>query len=130
MDRKSEIVTTLDSLAPTLEDPDARSGLYAYTMDAQSTMTGSAPVHGHEQMLRNSHKSPVLYSATITPDTIEGSGDLAFADDLFTCRLGRTENSPGTPVALKSLMVLRKESGGVWRIAREVLRPDTPAELD
>ena len=36
----------LESLVSTLEDPDTSKRAYAYTLDAQFTMPGRAPVHG------------------------------------------------------------------------------------
>jgi ketosteroid isomerase-like protein len=47
------------------------------------------------------------------PDAIEQRGDLAYAYGSFSC-IDR-----GRPVAMRFLMVLRKESDGNWRVQRE-----------
>lgn len=124
---ESEIVAALQSLVSTLEDPDPRKRAYAYTEDATFVMPGIPPVHGREEMLRRLETGAVLRSVTITPYTIEGSYDLACAYGRFTCITDRTEAAPGGPVAMRFLMVLRKESDGVWRIAREFLSAEVPA---
>src|SRR6266508_5747649 len=109
-----------------LEDPDPRKRAYAYTQDAIFVMPGIPPVHGREEMLRRLETSAVLRSVTITPYTIEGSYDLACIYGRFTCITDRTEAGPGGPVAMLVLMVRRKESDGVWRIAREFLSAEVP----
>ncbi len=48
-------------------------------------MPGVPPVHGREEMLQRLETGMVLRSVTITPYSIEGRGDLAYADGLFTC---------------------------------------------
>ena len=48
-------------------------------------MPGAPPVHGREEMLQRLETGMVLRSLTTTPDTIEGRGDLVYADGLFTC---------------------------------------------
>jgi uncharacterized protein (TIGR02246 family) len=123
---ESEIVTALQSLVSILEDPDPKKRAYAYTQDATFVMPGVPPVHGRGEMLQRLETGIVLHSVTITPYSIEGRGDLAYADGLFTCLTDPTEASPGGPVRLVFLMVWRKESDGVWRIAREFLSAEAP----
>jgi ketosteroid isomerase-like protein len=120
-------VTALQSLVNILEDPDPRKRADAYTQDATFVMPGAPPVHGRAEMLQRLETGVVLRSVTITPHSIESRGDLAYADGLFTCLTDPTEESPGGPVRLLFLIVWRKESDGVWRIARESLSADAPA---
>jgi len=124
---KSEIVTTLQSLVSILEDPDPRRRADAYTQDATFVMPGAPPVHGREEMLQRLETGMVLRSVTVTPYNIEGREDLAYAEGLFTCVTNPTDANPGGLVRLVFLMVLRKESDGVWRIAREFLSPEAPS---
>lgn len=122
----TEIVAVLESLVPILEDPDPRKRADVYTEDATFLMPGIAPVEGRAEMIRRLQTSPVLRSVTITPHTIEGRGDLAYAYGRFTCVAEGTADRPGGPVALRFLMVCRKEPDGVWRIAREFMAAEDP----
>ena len=124
---QSEIVSALQSFVSVLEDPDPKKRAYAYTPDATFVMPGIPAVRGREEMLRRLENGMVLRSVTITPYSIDGRNDLAYAEGLFTCLTDPTEASPGGPVRLLFLMVLRRESDGVWRIAREVLSAEVPA---
>lgn len=63
----------------------------------------------------------MLRAVTLTPSTIEARDDLACAYGLFTC----IQND--SLVTLRFLMVLRKQTDGAWRIAREFLAPDSPS---
>ena len=56
---------------------------------------------------------------TLTPSAIEARDDLAYAYGLFSC----IQND--TPVTLRFLMVLRKQTDGAWRVAREFLAADS-----
>lgn len=118
---EAEIVAALQSLVAILEDPDPRERAYAYTQDATFVMPGAPPVQGREEMLRRLETGTVLRSVTVTPYKIEGRHDLAYAYGLFTCI------QDGSPLAMRFLMVLRKEPDGVWRIAREFLAAETPS---
>jgi ketosteroid isomerase-like protein len=123
---ESEIVAALQAMVGVLEDPDPRNRAYAYTEDATFVMPGIPPVHGREEMLRRLDTGAALRSVTITPYRIEGRHDLAYAHGLFTRIIDPTEGSPGGPVAMRFLMVWRKESDGIWRIAAEFLSNEAP----
>jgi ketosteroid isomerase-like protein len=120
---RSEIENALQSMVGKLEDPDARQRAYGYTEDAVFVMPGVV-VQGRGEMLQRSGSAALMRSVTITPCTIEGTADLAWADGQFTCMMEATGSDPEQRVALRFLMVWRKESDGVWRIAREVLSAD------
>lgn len=127
---ESELVDTLQSLVGVLEDLDPKQRVYAYTKDATFIMPGVPPVHGREEMLQRLETGEVLWDVTITPYNIDGCHDVAYADGLLTCIVGRTEDSSGVATAMLFLMVLRKESDGVWRIAREFLSVPVSANPD
>jgi ketosteroid isomerase-like protein len=118
---EAEIVATLQSLVAILEDPDPRERARAYTQDATFVMPGAPPVQGREEMLQRLETATVLRSVTVTPHKIEGRHDLAYAYGLFS---GIRD---GSPLAMRFLMVLRKEPDGVWRIAREFLAAESPS---
>jgi ketosteroid isomerase-like protein len=125
---RSEIEKALESMIGTLEDSDPRQRAYGYTEDVVFVMPGAPVVRGREEMLKRLESAAIMWSVTITPLTIEGTYNLAWADGLFTCMMDPTESNPGQRVAMRFLMVWRKESDGVWRIAREVLSADPSAK--
>ncbi len=124
---EAEIAAALQALVGVLEDPDPRKRAYAYTEDATFVMPGMPPVQGREEMLRRLENGTILRSVRITPYDIEGRQDLAYAYGLFTCVVDPAEGRPGGRVAMRFLMVLRREPDGVWRIAREFLSAEAPA---
>jgi ketosteroid isomerase-like protein len=66
-------------------------------------------------MLDRLKSGTVLGSVTLRPQVIERRDDLAYAYGSFGC------TDRGRPVAMRFLMVLRKEPDGKWRIVREFL---------
>jgi ketosteroid isomerase-like protein len=72
-------------------------------------------------MLRQLENATLLRSVTLTPSAIEARDDLAYAYGLFAC----IQND--SHVTLRFLMVLRKQSDGAWRVAREFLAADPPS---
>jgi ketosteroid isomerase-like protein len=111
-----EVAAALQGFIPQLEDPDPRRRAYIYTEDATFVMPGTS-LQGRAEMLRQLESGTLLRSVSLTPSTIEVRGNLAYACGLFSCV------QEDRPVMLHFLMVLRKETGGAWRIAREFLVP-------
>ena len=105
-----------------LEDPDVGRRVSAYTEDAIFVMSGAPAVHGRDEMNRRTKTQ--LFSVALTPYETEGQGRLACVYGFFTCVVGRTASSDGQPIAMRFLIVWRKESDGVWRIAKEFLNTD------
>jgi ketosteroid isomerase-like protein len=123
---EAEILAALDAVVAALEDPDPTKRAYAYTKDAVFVMSDVAAVHGRAEMLRRLQTGAPLESVTVTPFKIEGSGNLASVYGRFSCLVGRSATSPGSTVAMRLLMVWRKESDGAWRIAHEFLNTEVP----
>jgi ketosteroid isomerase-like protein len=115
-----EVAAALQSFVVLLEDDDPRKRAEIYTDDATFVMPGVALIQGRAEMLRRLENGTVLRSVTLTPSTIEARDDLAYAYGLFTCI--QNDNL----VTLRFLMVLRKQTDGAWRIAREFLAADSP----
>ena len=118
---EAEVAAALRAFVPVLEDADPRKRAYIYTDDATFVMPGAPLLQGRAEMLGRLENGTVLRSVTLTPSTIEVRDDLAYAYGLFTCV--QDDNS----VTLRFLMVLRKETDGAWRIAREFLAADVPS---
>jgi ketosteroid isomerase-like protein len=119
-----EIRSAERHLVALLEDPDTGKRVTSYTEDAVFMMPGEPPIEGREQMRRRTKTR--LYSVSFTPLTTEGNERLASVYALFRCVVDKSESSEGRSVALRILMVWRKEDDGVWRISREFLIPDVP----
>jgi ketosteroid isomerase-like protein len=119
-DDVAAITAALQGFVPALEDADPRQRAYIYTEDATFVMPGALLLQGRPEMLRQLERGTLLRSVTITPSIIEARDDLAYAYGLFTCVQDER------PVALRFLMVLRKEADGAWRIAREFLAAESP----
>jgi ketosteroid isomerase-like protein len=118
----AEIRAAERSVVAMLEDPDVSKRTYAYTEDATFCMSGVPVIQGRQEML--SRTKTQLFSVSLKPYATEGHGNLAYAYGLFSCFIGRTATSVGTPIDLRFLTVWRKEADGVWRIAKEFLNTD------
>lgn len=116
-----EVAAALQSFVALLEDDDPRKRADIYTEDATFVMPGTPLIQGRAEMLRRLENGTVLRSVTLTPSAIEARDDLAYAYGLFTC----IQND--SRVALRFLMVLRKQTDGAWRVAREFLAADSPS---
>jgi ketosteroid isomerase-like protein len=117
-----EIRAAERSLVALLEDPDVGKRVTAYAEDAIFVMSGAPAVHGRDEMTRRTKTQ--LFSVSLTPYSTEGHGRLACVYGLFTGVIGRTAYSEGQAVAMRFLILWRKESDGVWRIAKEFLNTD------
>jgi ketosteroid isomerase-like protein len=118
---EKEVAAALQSFVALLEDDDPRKRADIYTEDATFVMPGTPLIQGRAAMLKQLENGTLLRSVTLTPSTIEARGDLAYAYGLFTCI------QTDSPVRLRFLMVLRKQTDGAWRIAREFLAADSPS---
>lgn len=116
-----EVAAALQSFVALLEDDDPRKRADIYTEDATFVMPGTPLIEGRAEMLTRLENGTVLRSVTITPSAIEARDGLAYAYGLFTC----IQND--SPVTLRFLMVLRKQTDGAWRVAREFLAADSPS---
>jgi ketosteroid isomerase-like protein len=110
----AEVAAALESFVALLEDPDPQARAFIYTEDATFAMPGIL-VEGRRAMLERLKSGTILESVTLTPHVIERRDDLGYAYGSFSC------SDRGRPVAMRFLMVLRKEPDGKWRIAREFL---------
>ena len=118
----NEIRAAERRLLALLEDPDVNQRAYAYAEDATFCMASAPAVEGRQEMLRRAKTQ--LFSVSLQPLATEGHGNLAYVYGRFSCFVGRTAVSVGAPIHLRFLIVWRKESDGVWRIAKEFLNPD------
>jgi ketosteroid isomerase-like protein len=123
---EAEIRAAERSVVALLEDPDVSKRAYAYTEDAIFCMSGVPVIQGRQEML--SRPNTQLFSVSLKPEATEGHGNLAYVYGHFSCFIGRTAGSAGTPIDRRFLMVWRKEADGIWRIAKEFLNPDEAAQ--
>ena len=116
-----EVTAALQSFVAVLEDDDPRKRADIYTEGRNLRHAGHPLIQGRADMLRRLENGTMLSSVTLTPSTIEVRDDLAYAYGLFTC----IQND--SRVALRFLMVLRKQTDGAWRVACEFLAADSPS---
>ena len=105
-----------------LEDEDVNKRVAAYTVDAIFVMDGVPPVHGRDELLKR--KKTRLFDVSLVPHSTEGNEKIACVYGVFTGFVGRTESSKGQKISMRFLILWRKESDGVWRIAKEFLTTD------
>ena len=116
----AEIERTLRELELLLIDPNnAVRTLYA---EDAILVTGGPPVRGREELLARDGVLPI-HDAVISPESIIDEAGLASVFGHFSCAILDPE-AGRVDVACHFLMVLRKESDGVWRVARERLVED------
>lgn len=117
-----EIRSAERRLVTLLEDPDVSKRVAAYTDDAVFVMAGAPAVHGRDEMMQRPKRR--LFSVSIAPVATEGHGRLACVYGRFAAVVDRTESSEGRPIAMRFLIVWRKEADGGWRIAKEFLNTE------
>jgi ketosteroid isomerase-like protein len=123
---ESEIRRDLKQLESALQASDPTAWVYQYTKDAMFVGPGEAPVQGRAALLEMAKSMTPLRDLKIIPQRIESSGKLAYA----YLRGHWSNGQPGSPLTrVRSLLVLRREADGHWRIAQELMQAD-PAPLE
>lgn len=120
----AEIKGTLKRLEALLADPNVAVRTL-YTDDA-ILMNGGPPLRGRAEILAR-EDVPALHDVVIRPESIEVQGGLASVFGHFSCAF--TDPEAGrVDVRSHFMLVLRRETDGVWRVARECLASDDPAD--
>ena len=112
----------LASLEAALQATDPTAWVYWYTEDAMFVGPGEAPVRGRAALLEMAKSMTPLRGLRIIPVRIESSGALAYA----FARGQWLSGKPGTEqvVRVRTLLALRRESDGHWRVAQELMHED------
>lgn len=84
------------------------------------------PCVGMKALLAREGVLPI-HDAVIRPESIVGEGGLASVFGHVSCAIDDPE-AGWIDVACHFMLVLRKESDGVWRVARECVVDDVPAD--
>lgn len=119
-----EIEAATTKLIAALEDPDRTAWVYMYTEDAGLLEAGSKPLEGRIQLLELARTMQPMSSVVITPSRTEGHGTIAYMYGAGSWVNGVSPHA-GSKSQAHFLIVWRKESDGQWRVAQEVLVPDT-----
>lgn len=120
----AEVDATLRKLEALLADPNIAVRTL-YTEDA-ILMNGGPPLRGRAEILAR-EDVPALHDVVISPESIDVQGGLASVFGHFSCAF--TDPDAGrVDVRCHFMLVLRKETDGVWRVARECLVNDVPAD--
>lgn len=118
MFHESEIRAAEHRLAAALEADDPTAWVYEYTEDAVFDGGGEHAVAGRESLLAMAGSMRPLRSVSIRPLRTEGSGDLAVVWAEASWSSGPADTEP-TDVEVRGIIVWRKETDGVWRVAME-----------
>ncbi len=112
----------LTSLEAALQASDPTAWVYWYTEDAMFVGPGEAPVQGRAALLEMAKTMTPLRALKLVPVRIESSGALAYAFARGQWRGGK----PGDEhtVRVRTLLALRREADGHWRVAQELMHAD------
>lgn len=69
---------------------------------------------------------PPMTSFTLTPQEIDGSGDLAYVRGTWTLAIAATGKTPAAQDHGKFLEVRRKQANGSWLMVADIFNSDVP----
>ncbi len=122
---EAEIRRDLGQLEAALQAADPTAWVNWYSEDAMFVGPGEAPVQGRAALLEMAKSMTPLRSVKIVPLRIESSGTLAYA---YVRGQWNDDPSGAKPMTrVRSLLVLRREADGHWRIAQELMHADPDA---
>ena len=111
----------LSVLASALQAADPTAWVYCYTEDAMFVGPGDSPVQGRAALLAMAKALTPLRALKLWPQRIESSGALAYA---YIRGHWGDPSTGATPTRIRSLLVLRREADGHWRVAQELMHAD------
>ena len=115
---ESEIREAEHRLEAAIEADDPTAWVFEYTEDAVFDGGGGHPVVGRESLLAMARSMHPLASVSIRPLRTVGRGDLA-AVWAQASWISEPAQSEQTTVEVRGMILWRKESDGVWRVAME-----------
>lgn len=115
---ESEIRDAERRLETALEASDPTAWVFDYTDDAVFDGGGENAAVGRESLLAMARSMRPLGSVSIRPLRTEGRDGLAVVWVEASWVSGPAESQP-TTVDVRGMLVWRKESDGVWRVAME-----------
>jgi uncharacterized protein (TIGR02246 family) len=110
------------ALAEAFEDSDPTAWVSCYTEDAIFVGPGSPAIEGRAALLAVAPQV-TMSSLEIVADSTIGAGDFAATTGRATWVSGPKDSGAPT-IRRRFLMVWRRDAGGQWRIARELLNED------
>ena len=115
---ESEIRAAVHRLETALEADDPTAWVFEYTEDAVFDGGGEHAVVGRESLLAMARSMSPLRSVSIRPLRTEACGDLVavWAEASWVSGSAQGES---TTVEVRGIIVWRRESDGVWRVAME-----------
>lgn len=118
---ESEIRRDLQLLESALQASDPTAWVYQYTDDAMFVGPGEAPVQGRAALLEMAKSMTPLRDLKLVPQRIESSGTLAYA---YIRGHWSNGQAGATATHVRSLLVLRREADGHWRVAQELMQAE------
>ena len=119
-----QIHLAVTKLTAALQDPDPAAWVYMYTEDAGLLEAGSEPLQGRAKLLELAKTMQPMSSVKISPSRIEGDGALAYMVGKASWLNGRAPQAESAS-NVHLIMVWRKGADGEWRVAQEVIVPET-----
>lgn len=119
-----QINLAITKLTAALQDPDPAAWVYMYTEDAGLLEAGSAPLQGRAKLLELAKTMQPMSSVKISPSRIEGDGALAYMVGRASWLNGRAPQAESTS-NVHLIIVWRKGADGEWRVAQEIMVPET-----
>jgi uncharacterized protein (TIGR02246 family) len=123
---ENEVRVALGELAQALQAADPTAWVGHYTKDAVFVAPDGPAVKGRVALLEMARTMAPMSAVRITPLRIEGSGSIAYALIRGTWVNGKPGPAARTS-RVRSLLVLRKEADGNWRVAQELMHTDPDA---
>jgi ketosteroid isomerase-like protein len=115
----------LEGYAVSLNEADWASQAAYYTEDAVRMPPNEPVYQGRDAIIAASEALPPVTSFTLTPQEIEGEGDLAWAHGTFTLDLAPPD---ADPVAMegKWQAVYERQEDGTWLCVSDIWNTDAP----
>ena len=118
----AEIHSAIETLRQSLQAPDPTAWVYRYTEDAVFVGPGEPPVVGRPALLAMARSMTPLTDVKISVQRTERSGALAY---VYAHGSWETKSGNGSHTSrVRTLLILRKEADGNWRVAHELMHED------
>lgn len=121
----AEIHSAIEILRQSLQAPDPTAWVYRYTEDAVFVGPGEPPVAGRAALLEMARTMTRLSAVKLSIQRTEHSGPLAY---VYAHGSWETKSASGLHTSrVRTLLILRKEADGNWRVAQELMH-DAPTK--
>jgi ketosteroid isomerase-like protein len=125
---EAEIRGLLEKFAVDLNAGDWASNVSYYGTEAVRMPPDESMIEGHAGIMAGMEAMPPVTGFTLTPQVIDGDGDLAYARGTFTLDLAPPDAAPVSRVGKWHGIYERKEDGS-WLCISDIWNYDAPAAM-